>query len=115
LPGYCQIGSKTIPRRRNSARGADLRRFFDLLLKPGKHGRDAPDPAFDHQDIDPGGAAFSLCKVNLFDLASRIHVEGLGWIALAVAVTFLQIFLGVLRWREISAECGARPRRGQLW
>jgi hypothetical protein len=50
---------------------------------------------------------FSLRKVNLFDLASRIHVESLGWIALAIAVTFLQIFVGVLRWREISAECGA--------
>ena len=49
----------------------------------------------------------SLRKVNLFDLASRIHVESLGWIALAVAVTFLQIFLGVLRWRGISSECGA--------
>ena len=31
----------------------------------------------------------------------------LGWIGLAIAVTFLQIFVGVLRWREISAECGA--------
>jgi glycosyltransferase 2 family protein len=50
---------------------------------------------------------FSLRKVNLFDLASRIRVESLGWIGLAIAVTFLQIFLGVLRWREISAECGA--------
>ncbi|MDI4233073.1 lysylphosphatidylglycerol synthase transmembrane domain-containing protein [Bradyrhizobium sp. Arg237L] len=49
----------------------------------------------------------SLRKVNLYDLAARIRVESLGWIALAVAVTFLQIFLGVLRWREISAECGA--------
>ncbi len=26
---------------------------------------------------------------------------------MAIAVTFLQIFIGVLRWREISAECGA--------
>src|SRR6476619_7671510 len=50
---------------------------------------------------------FSLRKVNLFDLASRIRVESLGWIGLAMAVTLLQIFLGVLRWREISAECGA--------
>jgi uncharacterized membrane protein YbhN (UPF0104 family) len=50
---------------------------------------------------------FSLRKINLYDLASRIHVESLGWIALAIAVTFLQIFVGVLRWREISAECGA--------
>jgi glycosyltransferase 2 family protein len=50
---------------------------------------------------------FSLRKVDLFDLASRIRVDSLGWIGLAIAVTFLQIFLGVLRWREISAECGA--------
>jgi len=50
---------------------------------------------------------FSLRKVNLFDLASRIDVESLGWIGMAIAVTFLQILVGVLRWREISAECGA--------
>jgi glycosyltransferase 2 family protein len=50
---------------------------------------------------------FSLRKINPFDLAARINVSSLGWIALAIAVTFLQIFLGVLRWREISAECGA--------
>jgi uncharacterized membrane protein YbhN (UPF0104 family) len=50
---------------------------------------------------------FSLRKVNLSDLASRLHVESMIWIGLAVAVTFLQIFVGVLRWREISAQCGA--------
>ena len=50
---------------------------------------------------------FSLRKVNLYDLASRIQIESLGWLGLAIAVTFLQIFLGVLRWREISVECGA--------
>ena len=53
---------------------------------------------------------FSLRKVNLYDLAARIRVESLGWLGLAIAITFLQIFLGVLRWREISGECGA-PRR----
>ena len=55
----------------------------------------------------------ALRKVNLYDLASRIHVESLGWLALAIAVTFLQIFLGVLRWREISGECGAPLETGQ--
>lgn len=50
---------------------------------------------------------FSLRKVNLWELAARIHVGSLGWLGLAVAVNVLQIFLGVLRWREISAECGA--------
>ena len=49
----------------------------------------------------------ALRKVNLSDLASRIDIASLGWIGLAIAVTFLQIFVGVLRWREISAECGA--------
>src|ERR1700687_4399910 len=50
---------------------------------------------------------FALRKVNLSDLVSRVNVTSLGWIGMAIAVTFLQIFVGVLRWREISAECGA--------
>jgi uncharacterized membrane protein YbhN (UPF0104 family) len=49
----------------------------------------------------------ALRKVNLADLASRINVASLGWIGMAIAVTFLQIFVGVLRWRHVSAECGA--------
>jgi uncharacterized membrane protein YbhN (UPF0104 family) len=49
----------------------------------------------------------ALRKVNLSDLASRFNIASLGWIGMAVAVTFLQIFVGVLRWRIISAECGA--------
>jgi uncharacterized membrane protein YbhN (UPF0104 family) len=50
----------------------------------------------------------ALRKVNLTDLASRIdNPASLGWIGVAIATTFLQIFVGVLRWREISAECGA--------
>ena len=50
---------------------------------------------------------FSLRKINLGELVSRINASSLGWIGLAIAVTFLQIFLGVLRWCEIGAECGA--------
>jgi len=50
----------------------------------------------------------ALRKVNLTDLASRINnLASLGWIGVAIATTFLQIFVGVLRWRVISAECGA--------
>ena len=49
----------------------------------------------------------ALRKVNLSDLASRINIASLGWIGMAITVTFLQIFVGVLRWREIGAECGA--------
>ena len=56
----------------------------------------------------------ALRKVNLTELASRIdNLASLGWIGLAIAVTFLQIFVGVLRWREISAECGAPLRTRQ--
>src|SRR5712675_1132293 len=50
---------------------------------------------------------FALRKANFSDLASRIDVASVGWIGLAIGVTFLQIFVGVLRWREISAECDA--------
>ena len=50
---------------------------------------------------------FSLRKVDLAELVARIDVSSLGWLGVAIGVTFLQIFIGVLRWREISAECGA--------
>src|SRR6202140_5384227 len=50
---------------------------------------------------------FSLRKANFSDLGSRLNIASLGWIGLALAVAFFQIFVGVLRWREISAECGA--------
>ena len=50
---------------------------------------------------------FSLRKVNLANLASRLDLASLGWIGLAITVTFLQIFLGAVRWREISAACAA--------
>src|SRR5581483_8070109 len=49
----------------------------------------------------------ALRKANFSDLASRIDLASVGWIALAIAATFLQIFVGVLRWRIVSAECGA--------
>jgi len=49
----------------------------------------------------------ALRKVDFHELASRFNVASMGWIGLAIAATFLQLFLGVLRWREVSAECGA--------
>jgi len=49
----------------------------------------------------------ALRKVDLTELLSRFTVTSLFWIGVAIAITFLQIFIGVLRWREISAECGA--------
>jgi glycosyltransferase 2 family protein len=48
----------------------------------------------------------ALRKVNLSELAARLNITSLGWIGVAIAVTFLQIFIGALRWREITAECG---------
>jgi glycosyltransferase 2 family protein len=50
---------------------------------------------------------FALRKADFADLASRIDLTSLLWLALAVAVTFLQVYAGALRWREISADCGA--------
>jgi len=49
----------------------------------------------------------ALRKANFADLASRLDLTSAAWLTLAVAVTFLQIFVGVLRWRIVSAECGA--------
>src|SRR5258708_13479253 len=57
--------------------------------------------------IPPALLYLALRKVNLSDLVSRINIASLGWIGMAIAMTLLQIFVGVLRWREISAECGA--------
>src|ERR1700744_4159461 len=49
----------------------------------------------------------ALRKANFADLAARIDLTSAAWLSLGVAVTFLQIFIGVLRWRIVSAECGA--------
>ena len=49
----------------------------------------------------------ALRKVDFSDLVSRLGFDGTGWIALAVAVTLLQVLVSALRWREISADCGA--------
>jgi uncharacterized membrane protein YbhN (UPF0104 family) len=49
----------------------------------------------------------ALRKANFADLASRLDLVSAAWLALGVALTFLQIFIGVLRWRIVSAECGA--------
>ena len=49
----------------------------------------------------------ALRKANFADLASRIDLVSAAWLTLAVAITFFQIFIGVLRWRIVGAECGA--------
>ena len=49
----------------------------------------------------------ALRKADFADLASRLGVSSLIWLGLGIMVAFLQIFVSVLRWREIGAECGA--------
>src|SRR3954454_17915623 len=49
----------------------------------------------------------ALRKVDLSELFLRFTVTSLFWIGLAIAATFLQIFVGGVRWREVSAECAA--------
>ena len=49
----------------------------------------------------------ALRKVDLTELFSRFTVTSLFWIGIAIAIAFLQILVGVLRWRVISAVCGA--------
>jgi uncharacterized membrane protein YbhN (UPF0104 family) len=103
LRDYCQIDPETIPRRTkpgaiagftsNVACSADdMRRILLSAVKIA---------------ISAALLYFALRKVSFYELVSRFDVASAGWIALAVAVTFLQIFVGALRWREISADCGA--------
>ena len=49
----------------------------------------------------------ALRGINFAALQSRLSQINLIWIAGAVLVTILQIFLGALRWREISLLCEA--------
>ena len=66
----------------------------------------------------------ALRKVNLTELASRINnVASLGWIVMAIAVTFLQIYVGVQGWAtklptdptgEFDLYGGIRPTFGPL-
>jgi uncharacterized membrane protein YbhN (UPF0104 family) len=49
----------------------------------------------------------ALRGINFAAIQSRLSQINLGWIGLAVLITVLQIFLGALRWREISGLCGA--------
>jgi uncharacterized membrane protein YbhN (UPF0104 family) len=55
----------------------------------------------------------ALRKVDLSELLSRFTLTSLLWIGIAIAVAFLQIFIGVLRWREVSAESGAPLELGR--
>ena len=50
---------------------------------------------------------FALRKANFADLAARIDLHSAAWLFLALAFTFLQIFIAVLRWRIVGVESGA--------
>jgi glycosyltransferase 2 family protein len=60
---------------------------------------------------------FSLRKVDFADLLSRIDLNSLLWLGLAVVVVFVQVYAGALRWREISEDCGAplSPRQAMRY
>jgi uncharacterized membrane protein YbhN (UPF0104 family) len=49
----------------------------------------------------------ALRGINFAAIQARLSQINLVWIALAVAVTIFQLFLGALRWREISDLCRA--------
>jgi len=49
----------------------------------------------------------ALRGVNVAAIESRINQISLGWIAFSVIVTLVQILLGAIRWREITALCDA--------
>jgi len=49
----------------------------------------------------------ALRGINFTVIQSRLSQINLGWIALALLVTVVQIFIGALRWREISQLCQA--------
>jgi uncharacterized membrane protein YbhN (UPF0104 family) len=55
-----------------------------------------------------GGLLYlALRGVNLAGVMARINQINIGWIIAAIAVTLLQIFLGALRWIEVSVLCKA--------
>jgi glycosyltransferase 2 family protein len=49
----------------------------------------------------------ALRGINFTVIQSRLSQINLGWIALALVITVVQIFIGALRWREISELCQA--------
>lgn len=49
----------------------------------------------------------ALRGINFAAIQTRLSQINVGWIALAMLVTVVQIFFGALRWREISAQCQA--------
>src|SRR5215467_1189272 len=57
--------------------------------------------------VSVGLLYLALRGINFAAIQSRLSQTNLGWIALAILVTVFQIFLGALRWCEISSLCHA--------
>jgi uncharacterized membrane protein YbhN (UPF0104 family) len=57
--------------------------------------------------VSVGLLYLALRGINFAAIQSRLSQMNLGWIVLAILVTVFQIFLGALRWHEISALCDA--------
>jgi glycosyltransferase 2 family protein len=49
----------------------------------------------------------ALRGINFAAIQVRLSQISIGWIIIAVVIALVQIFIGALRWREISALCGA--------
>jgi uncharacterized membrane protein YbhN (UPF0104 family) len=50
---------------------------------------------------------FALRGVDLAKVRDRVDQISLGWIGVSIVVTLVQILLGAVRWREITALCDA--------
>jgi uncharacterized membrane protein YbhN (UPF0104 family) len=57
----------------------------------------------------------ALRKVDFHELASRFNVASFGWIALAIAATLLQIFIGVLRFFNQTLPSSIGGDAVRLW
>jgi uncharacterized membrane protein YbhN (UPF0104 family) len=49
----------------------------------------------------------ALRGIDFTAIQNRLSQINVGWIVLALLVTVVQVFLGALRWREISLQCQA--------
>jgi len=108
LAGYARTAPKTIPRRAKIQHAALAATFLGYPCQTNDLGRCAGF-CFHRSDTHLRATAFiwPLRKVNFHELLALQCCE-LGWIALAIAATFLQIFVGVLRWRESAPRAVRR-------
>ncbi|HEY9216137.1 MAG TPA: lysylphosphatidylglycerol synthase transmembrane domain-containing protein [Ancylobacter sp.] len=57
--------------------------------------------------LSAGLLYLALSKVDFPGLWARLNAQSLKWLILSMAALLLQLFVGGLRWREISNHCGA--------